>query len=132
MAALYEDIRPALEGLIMTCECRCRMLSLAPCPLDQCWKLSRIRCARAIAPSPPITLARVQVLQDTCSGETAPDSLDQGPISCLTLSCLQGIKAVVTLNEEFEVFISTRQYQVCSLPCTDGTSLTVSLVLSLI
>ena len=30
---------------------------------------------------------------------------------------LQGIKAVVTLNEEFEVFISTRQYQACSTPC---------------
>ena len=30
---------------------------------------------------------------------------------------LQGIKAVVTLNEEFEVFISTRQYQAGSTPC---------------
>lgn len=31
---------------------------------------------------------------------------------CLGMNHMQGIKAVVTLNEEFEVFISTRQYQV--------------------
>ena len=38
-------------------------------------------------------------------------------------SYLQGIKAVVTLNEEFEVFISKRQYQVTFNPATGNERL---------
>lgn len=38
-------------------------------------------------------------------------------------SYLQGIKAVVTLNEEFEVFISKRQYQVTLILATGNERL---------
>ena len=50
---------------------------------------------------------------DTCLGWI---SSEYGLGAMSNVLVLQGIKAVVTLNEEFEVFISTRQYQACSSP----------------